>query len=75
LDPHHFNANADPDQAFHLNADPDPDPAFHFNAKIRILLLIEVLKESSTAGFEPPGLHFERLRLQIDSLSGFSFSF
>ncbi len=30
-DPHHFNADSDPepDPAFHFNA--DPDPAFHFN--------------------------------------------
>jgi hypothetical protein len=55
-DPHHFNA--DPDPAFHFNADPDPDPAFYFNA----VLLIEVLEESSTAGFEPPSLHFVRPR-------------
>ncbi len=35
MDPHHFNADADPafhftadlDPAFHFNADPDPDPA------------------------------------------------
>jgi hypothetical protein len=27
-DPHHFNANPDPDPAFPFNADPEPDPAF-----------------------------------------------
>jgi hypothetical protein len=29
-DPHQFNADPGPDQAFHLNA--DPDPTFSFNA-------------------------------------------
>ncbi len=26
-DPHHFNADPDPDSAFHSDADPDPDRA------------------------------------------------
>ncbi len=30
-DPHHFNANPDPDPAFPFNADPVPDPAFLFD--------------------------------------------
>jgi hypothetical protein len=29
-DPHHFDADPDPDPTCHFNA--DPDPAFHFNA-------------------------------------------
>jgi hypothetical protein len=29
VDPHHFNADLDPDLVFHSNA--DPDPASHFN--------------------------------------------
>jgi hypothetical protein len=29
-DPHHFNADLDPDTAFHFKA--DPYPALHFNA-------------------------------------------
>jgi hypothetical protein len=31
-DPHHFNADPDPDPACHIYADPDPDPACHLYA-------------------------------------------
>ncbi len=40
MDPHHFDAEPDPDPAGHFDADPDPawrynadpDPTFHFDA-------------------------------------------
>jgi len=31
-DPHHLDADPDPDPACHFDTDPDPDPAFHFEA-------------------------------------------
>jgi hypothetical protein len=31
-DPHHFDADPDPDPAFHFDANPDPDPTFHSDA-------------------------------------------
>ncbi len=31
-DPHHLDANPDPDPTSHFDTDPDPDPTFHFDA-------------------------------------------
>jgi hypothetical protein len=31
-DPHHFDADSDPDPACHFDADPDTDPASHLDA-------------------------------------------
>ncbi len=78
-DPHHFNADPDPepDPAFHFNA--DPDPAFHFNAAPdpdpaphhgdTNLLLPGLHVESSHLNYErvlygPPRLHFDLLKIQ-----------
>jgi hypothetical protein len=31
-DPHHLDADPDPDPACHFDTDPDPDPTFHIEA-------------------------------------------
>ncbi len=31
-DPHHFDADTDPDPACHFPSDPGPDPACHYDA-------------------------------------------
>ena len=34
-DPHHFDADPDPDPAFHFDADPDPDPDPAFSQDVK----------------------------------------
>jgi hypothetical protein len=51
-DPHHLDADPDPNPACHFYVDPDPDPTFHFDAdpdlclQIKAQNLEKVLKEA-----------------------------
>ncbi len=76
VDPHHFNADPDPNQdtTFHFNANPDPDQDPHQNddANLRPLFstvpqnlhgFILRLNASIMSVNGPPRLHFEPLYL------------